>query len=590
MNDDSKHAVIPRRQFVKLAGLAAGSVVIGGGDSTPSVQLPATTPQERPHRHQPPVKRPLVKDLEPFVDALPIPGVMPSASRIDGVVHYDVSMVSFKQTLHRDLPPTTLWGYKGAFPGPTFEARRDVPISVLWRNSLPATHALPIDTNIHGAGREQPAVRTVVHLHGHKVLPESDGYPDAWFTNAFEQTGPFFKNRIYEYPNDQRAATLWYHDHAIGITRLNVYMGLAGMYILRDDVEDALNLPSGDYEIPLIIQDRNIAPDGSLVYPDPSVPPVPEFFGESVLVNGKVWPFLAVEPRKYRFRILNASNARFYRLTLVESDQAGSPTGKAGPAFVQIGSDGGLLSHPLSRTSIVAGPAERFDVIIDFAEHAGNTFVLTNDARAPYPDGDDVVPNRVMMFKVSRSLRSPDVSSLPRILPAVTRPDISDVVQTRDLVLTEIESESVTVDAPIMSLINDAHWDHPVTETPRVGSTEIWRIINRSDDAHPIHVHLVQFQILDRQRFDLREASLVFTGHAVQPSDDERFSLKDTVQSFPGEVVRILIKFDLPIGAPVSRDETFRYVFHCHMLEHEDNQMMRPYIVNGGSGQTERAR
>src|SRR5262245_61613918 len=411
-----------RRQFVKLAGLAAGSVVVGG----------AAAPQSR---HRPPPTRKLVKGIEPFVDALPIPATMPITHRINGVALYDVSMVPFKQKLHRDLAPTTLWGYHGACPGPTFEARRGDRIRVLWRNALPSTHALPIDTTIHGAERDKPAVRTVVHVHGLKVLPDSDGYPDAWCTADFAQTGPFFKNRVYDYPNDQRAATLWYHDHAIGITRCNIYWSPAGMFIMRDDIEDSLNLPSGIYEIPLIIQDRNIAPDGSLVYPDPTLPPMAEFFGELILVNGKVWPYLTVEPRKYRFRILNASNARFYRLSLVESDQAGNATGHRGPSFVQIGSDGGLLSQPVSRASIDAAPGERLDVVVDFADHAGNTFVLANDAPAPFPEGGDVVPPRAMMFRVARSLRSPDSSSLPDSLPAVTRPDITDVVQTRDLVL-----------------------------------------------------------------------------------------------------------------------------------------------------------
>src|SRR5262249_51783096 len=270
-------------------------------------------------------------------------------------------------------PATELWTFYGFFPGPTFEAWSGDPIKVLWRNSLPTKHPLPIDPTIHGAEADKPAVRTVVHLHGHKALPESDGYPEAWFTHGFEQMGPYFSNRLYEYPNDQRAATLWYHDHALGITRLNNYMGLAGMYILRDEIEESLNLPSGDFEIPLVVQDRSLAPDGSLVYPaqtpgNPLLPPVwiPEFFGENILVNGKIWPFLTVEPRKYRFRILNASNSRFYRLTLAESDEDGRLTGNRGPEFVQIGSDGGLLGHPVPRATILAAPAERYDVIIDF--------------------------------------------------------------------------------------------------------------------------------------------------------------------------------------------------------------------------------
>src|SRR5262245_60740297 len=174
-----------RRQFVKLAGLAAGSVVVGG----------AAAPQSP---HQPPPTRKLVKGIEPFVDALPIPATMPITHRINGVAIYDVAMVPFKQQLHRDLAPTTLWGYHGACPGPTFEVRRGVPIRVLWRNALPSTHVLPIDTTIHGAEPDKPAVRTVVHVHGLRVLPNNDGYPDAWFTTDFARTGPFFKNRRSE--------------------------------------------------------------------------------------------------------------------------------------------------------------------------------------------------------------------------------------------------------------------------------------------------------------------------------------------------------------------------------------------------------
>ena len=574
-----------RRRFIELAGLAAGAVVVG--PAPPGVAAPGSL-----HPHLRPASPLLVKGITPFVDALPIPATMPTTHRIDGVATYDVAMIPFKQKLHRDLAPTTLWGYHGACPGPTIEARRGVPIQVLWRNALPSTHALRIDTSLHGAEPDKPSVRTVVHVHGLKVLSDSDGYPDAWFTTDFAQKGPFFKDRIYDYPNDQRAATLWYHDHAVGITRLNIYMGLTGLYILRDDIEDSLNLPSGIYEIPLMIQDRNIAPDGSLVYPAPTVAPIAEFFGESILVNGKIWPYLTVEPRKYRFRILNASNARFYRLSLVESDQAGNPTGHRGPSFVQIGSDGGLLSQPVSRASLDAAPGERLDVVVDFAHHAGNTFVLANDAPAPFPEGGDVVPPHVMMFRVARSLRSPDTSSLPDRLPAVTRPDMADVVRTRDLVLSELElqlqsvDKSRSVDKTFVSLINNAHWDDPITERPRAGSTEIWRIINRTDDAHPMHVHLVQFQILDRQPFDLDQDSLTFTGPAVPPPDHEQFGLKDTVQSHPGEVVRLLIKFDLPAGTLVRRDDLFRYAVHCHILEHEENQMMRPYEVVGGADHT----
>ena len=186
-----------------------------------------------------------------------------------GTPFFSVTMQPFRQKLHRDLPPTPLWGYNAQFPGPTFETRRGRPIDVLWRNNLPNRHLLQdaIDYTLHGDEPDQPVVRTVVHLHGAKVQPDSDGYPEAWFTNGFADTGPSFENRVYHYPNDQQATTLWYHDHALGTTRLNVIAGLTGFYFIRDNEEDVLNLPSGEFEIPLMIQDRAFNADGSLFYP-----------------------------------------------------------------------------------------------------------------------------------------------------------------------------------------------------------------------------------------------------------------------------------------------------------------------------------
>ena len=194
--------------------------------------------------------------LKKFVDALPIPSVLKATEKIDGIPFYKVTMKQVQQKLHRDLPRTTVWGYNGLYPGPTFEARRNDPIFVKWENKLPFEHLLPVDRTIHGAEPDKPSVRTVVHLHEGRVRPESDGYPEAWFTRDFENVGPKFVNKVYFYPNCQRPATLWYHDHALGITRLNVYAGLAGFYILRDKEEEKLNLPSGKFEVPLVIQDR----------------------------------------------------------------------------------------------------------------------------------------------------------------------------------------------------------------------------------------------------------------------------------------------------------------------------------------------
>jgi spore coat protein A, manganese oxidase len=565
---------IERRKFLKLMGGAASGVVALGSGGT----------FVRARRAEAQVT------LTPFVDALPIPnGIRPSGT-FDGDPLFQVTMQAFRQKLHRDLPPTTLWGYNGQYPGPTFEARRGQPIAVRWMNNLPSRHLFPIDNTLHGDEAGQPAVRTVVHLHGHKVLPESDGYPEAWFTNGFGQTGPFFEQRIYQYPNDQAATQLWYHDHALGATRINNYAGLSGVYLLRDRVEDNLNLPDGAFEIPLIIQDRFFNADGSLLYPvednggdpDPRVPPVwiPEFFGDTVLVNGKVWPVLEVEPRKYRFRILNASNARFYHLTLNEARGATS-TGRSGPAFIQIGTDGGFLPAPVRLTDLTIGVAERFDVIVDFSGTEGSTFILANDAKAPFPDGDDVVPENVMMFRVTKRLSGRDNSSIPRFLAPVPLLDPRASVKTRDLVLSELDS-ALPFENPIIALIN-APWSDPVTETPQAGSVEIWRLINTTGDAHPIHIHLVQFQILDRQPFDPAQypGRLVFTGPRVTPPANERPAFKDTVKAMPGEVTRFITRFDLPSGTSARRGQKFRYVFHCHILEHEDNDMMRPYDVVG---------
>src|SRR6516165_10893222 len=311
--------------------------------------------------------------LTKYVDALPIPGVL--SPTVPGGSHYRVEISEFSQQLHRDLAhPTTVWGYNGSYPGPTFEARKNKPITVEWVNNLiNPTLQLPLDTTLETSPATDPRDRVSPHLHGGHVLSAFDGIPDAWFTPGSPptETGPGFFGTTFEYANDQRATTLWYHDHANGVTRLNVYAGLAGFYLIRDAVEDSLDLPSGPFEIPLVIQDRMFDTSGQLLYPSTGVTPVhpiwvPMFFGNIALVNGKVWPFLEVEPRKYRFRILNASNSRFYHMTLQEAWASGAPVGNPGPAFIQIGTDGGLLPAPVTLTDMLMAPAERRDVVIDF--------------------------------------------------------------------------------------------------------------------------------------------------------------------------------------------------------------------------------
>ena len=263
--------------------------------------------------------RPLALDpnsLTPFVDALPIPGAAKSLEMRPSpthpgvkIPHYRIALRAFETKVHRDMKPTRMWGFGSTFPGPTFDLRSGQDILVEWANELPSKHFLPIDHSLHGAGAEEPEVRAVAHLHGAKVRPESDGYPEDWIVPG--------KSAVYHYPNQQDAAMLWYHDHAMGINRLNIFAGLAGLYILRDKAEEALHLPSGKYEIPLVICDRMFDKDSQLYYPvsdKQESPWIPEFFGNANLVNGKLFPYLDVETRKYRFRVLNAANGRFFRL------------------------------------------------------------------------------------------------------------------------------------------------------------------------------------------------------------------------------------------------------------------------------------
>jgi spore coat protein A len=266
--------------------------------------------QQMPHPAQStPRKRLNPSSLAQFVDPLPLlETIQPSGHRPSPdhpaiqIPYYRVAMRQFETKVHRDLQPTRLWGYASSSPGPIFETRSGQGLLVEWVNELPGTHFLPIDHNVHGAEADKPEVRTVVHLHGAKARPESDGYPESWY-------GPG-KSAVCHYPNRQDAAMLWYHDHALGINRLNIFAGLLGAFFVRDDFEDALNLPRGKYEIPLVICDRILDLDGQLNYPvsgDPKSPWVPEVFGDAILVNGKVFPYLEVEPRKYRFRVLNGS-------------------------------------------------------------------------------------------------------------------------------------------------------------------------------------------------------------------------------------------------------------------------------------------
>ncbi|MGE7138441.1 multicopper oxidase family protein [Luteibacter sp. NPDC031894] len=475
--------------------------------------------------------------LAPFVDALPVPPVL----RAEQGKTLHVRMAETTQKLHRDLPPTTLWTYGGTYPGPTIEARRGQPIDVVWENALPKKHFLPVDHAICGAEADKPDVRAIVHLHGAKVPRKDDGYPEDWYVPG--------TSRRHHYPNAQDAATLWYHDHAMGINRLNMYAGLMGLYLLRDEHEASLGLPSGEQELPLVLADRLLREDGRLYYPDSGdakAPWVPEVFGNLTLVNGAILPRADVQARRYRLRVLNAANGRFYHLRF-----------RDGRPFHVIGSDQGLLATPVRMTSIFLAPGERSDIVVDFADVRGGAVELMNDA----------LP--LMRFAVGNGVARDD-SALPDKLRDLPRMTEASAATARELTLDEY---SDCVATPMLMLLNGKRWHDPVTETVKLGSTEAWSLVNLTEDTHPIHLHLVRFQILDRRPFDVdayvANKTLRYVGPAEEPPPHER-GWKDVVQAHPGMVTRIVATFDGYAG---------RYAWHCHLAEHEANEMMRPFEV-----------
>ncbi len=486
--------------------------------------------------------------LAKFVDPLPLPVVArasglrpdPNDARIK-LPYYRVAVRPVEARAHRDMKPTRWWGFGGSVPGPTMETRSGQGIIVEWANELPPQHFLPIDHKLHGAEADKPQVRTVVHVHGAKAPPQSDGYPDDWVVPG--------KANLYHYPNQQDATALWYHDHAMGINRLNIYAGMLGTFLVRDAAEDALNLPKDKHEIPLVFFDRLFTLDHQLLYPvsaNPEAPWVPEVFGSAILVNGKLFPYLDVEPRKYRFRLLNASNGRFYHLSLGE-----------GVSFFQIGTDQGLLPAPVPLKSLLIAPGERADLVVDFSEHRGHQLILKSDSYV------------IMQFRISAKKVS-DPNSLPSALRPVPKLAESDAVKTRLLTLDEYDT---LAGDPMMMLLNGTYWHQPVTEQPVLNTTEIWSLINPTDDSHPIHLHLVRFQILDRRRYEpsvyQAKRELKFLSQPIPPAANEA-GWKDTVRADPNMITRIIARFEGYTG---------RYVWHCHILEHEDNEMMRPYEV-----------
>ncbi len=460
-----------------------------------------------------------------FAVPLPIPPVARPVNRAAGADHYLLTQRAAAVSMLPGLT-TTVWGYDGIFPGPTFRARTGRPLVVTVRNELP--------------------VPTSTHLHGGVTPAASDGSPTDLITPAGYSPAPAHQHgggstlhpvtRDYHYPMNQRAATLWYHDHRMDFAGQQVWRGLAGMFVVTDDAEAALPLPTGDRDIPLLICDRAFDADGSLRYPSRVHEPgarddfMAGVFGDVILVNGAPWPRLEVADVRYRLRLVNGSNARRYRLTLR------APTGPPAP-LVQIGSDDGLLAAPVTHTELTIAPGERYDVVVDFAGYPIGTEVTLANLNGTGPTGD------VMRFLVTRS--ATDDTSVPATLVDVPVLARADAVAVRQFDFRTTGGRWTINGRPFEPAGSLA--------APRLDTVELWRFT--SDFHHPVHLHLGHFQVLSR------------SGRGPDPADA---GWKDTVDVRPYEVVEVLVKFSGHRG---------RYMLHCHNLEHEDMAMMANFDV-----------
>ncbi|HXJ59655.1 MAG TPA: multicopper oxidase domain-containing protein [Verrucomicrobiae bacterium] len=630
-----------------------------------------------------------------------------------GTTLYQITAGEFEDQLHPDLPPTKLWGYwdtTNPVPrhlGGMLINRKGSPSRVRFTNTLPPQHLLPVDTTVPGAELAQN--RAVAHLHGGFVPWISDGGPFAWSTPDGTH-GPSFMNgpgSVFDnipgrpllpgqadhyYPNGQSTRLGWYHDHAVGITRLNAYAGLASGYVILDDINDAYvaagKIPGLGSTLPLIFQDKTFVQErtaetdptwadvtrsdvqrpGSLWYahvydpefyelapgglplPNPSV--VPEFFGDSMLCNGTVFPYLTVEAKRYRFLILNACNARFLNINLFRAKprtpegialdpRTQFPTNPPGPAMRQIGTEGGFLVRdvrlnspkPFNRLTLTGnlllGPAERADVIVDFSKFEGQEIIMYNDAPAPFPDGgadtdfylgnpenpEQPVPGtgpetrQILRIRVVPAQTPDPQPPQPILEPALVDPPLlvqppsvsasarplppPSGVPVRDLSLNESFDAHGRLAQLLGTLAEPLPYEAAATEVVPAGSVEVWRIFNFSADTHPIHFHLVNVQVLSRQPFQVQQGKIEMSGRARGPEETE-LGWKETVKMHPGEVTIVAIRFDLPAGLPFNVPSTPRaaelgltnpaktyheYVWHCHILEHEEHDMMRPLVV-----------
>jgi FtsP/CotA-like multicopper oxidase with cupredoxin domain len=573
--------------------------------------------------------------LTPFVDRLPLPSRL-IATEGDG--RLSVRIRAGVHSFHRDLPASGIWGFEGTVPGPTIDAERGRPVTVEWRNELDGAYPVSVTVapqavdadgvpvqcapGLSGGELDRDAAaltgHTVVHLHGALTPASYDG----WAENIFAPGQP----AVFHYPMEQRAALLWYHDHVMGTTKFDVYAGLAGLWIVRDQQERELGLPEGPpFELPLLIQDRNFDVDeqgqltGRLVHK--TDPDVMEAFAPFTVVNGKVWPVLEVEPAAYRFRLLNGSNARTYRLVLLHD---GAP---ALDRITQIGTDHGLLRAPVAvpADGLVLASAERADVLVDFSDlGAGAELTLLNTARAPFDgaafpaaeadhaaDLDGLLPYpQVLRVRVvggtasratiPRELATDYDSPSADALSGARRRMIALVEMEMDgapnmLTMRELEQVGDDAAGPLVTVRDGdetlryrsvaAHFEDTTTFFPMLGMYEVWQLLNLTGDTHPIHLHLDPFQILSRRAIsyeipadgiadrDLAAAVTLERDPADELThtiDDNERGLKDTIRVNPNELVEIAVRFTAYSG---------RYMYHCHILEHEDRDMMRPFVT-----------
>jgi len=733
---------ISRRSLLK--GVAAGTAVMAAGTTGLSRYLGVPlAPGAAGIARAQVAQTPLAGSAIPrFVDPLPLLDLAggPMQTVIASTSEIQLHMREFQATVMPSTfvpvagpySGTWVWGYiagagvpaaaRGTYLGPVIVATRNQPTQIRFINNLGNTSGSNLqawvdgtDQTLHWAdplnGEENMCahmggmpmgycaqhysgpIPTVPHVHGGEIPPVIDGGPDAWFTSDGAYHGHGYYTRpgvtvagneaVYRYPNTQEAAMIWFHDHLLGATRLNVYAGLAGAYPL---IDPGLTLPTGlhpvglqqgasgpvDYLVPMVLQDRMFDVNGQLFFPNVGINPehpfwIPEFVGDTIVVNGKVWPFLNVQAKRYRFLFVNGSNARTYELNL----------GKGTPLW-QIGTDGGYLDVPVKLDRLLLMPGERADVIIDFAGLQGQTLILRNTGRTPYPKGappaastlGQIVQFRVQPGAVTDASYNPASGIAPR--PAMVRlvnPATGALAagvtanKTRQLTLNEI----MGIGGPLEVLVNNTKWDGKrgdgsvrtdfqaitiggmtdyYSELPNEGDTEVWEIVNLTADAHPIHTHLTQFQLVNRQSFNVNKYNgayaAAFPGSAtivdpmtglpyapgvfipafgppldyatgnvralggnpdivpflqgpIKPPNANEAGWKDTVVMYPGQVTRIAVRF-APMQKPIN-DPSLTYpfdpnalghgfVWHCHIIDHEDNEMMRPYKVTPKPGAT----